>query len=703
MRVTFSLKLTALSSALLALSQPIWANNTVAENTPVVAAPEVAPVQTLATLSFQVPAQAEVVKDPDISAVAKTIVTREEMEKFGDQSVNDALRRAAGFQMPTPGQGPRGGSGAMRFRGGGAPVFLINGEAIQGGPRGGQSVIDSITPDMIERLEITKQPSVAQGSVASSAVINIILKEPLNGTRLSGSVRAGYGMTQSEAREEERKNISVQLDGRLEPWMYSVSANQMWSDTTSLTKTQDASGEEKSQKRTTNRSSQMISPRAEYQIDDQQKVVAELFYRHNENEGTMRDQVQEDENESIRLNTRYERKDGGNSDKLRLSFEHQTESELTRSKDKTTYVDERIDEFGVGYDGIRKFDETKQVKFGTDLRSSELDSNTVETLDEKRYAAYLEGSWRFTDRQTLTLGARQEWIGRSGLVDYSDQHLSPVLAHRFDFDQNWSLQTNISQAFRSPRTNQLLPTISVSTDVDAGTLNNPDRAGNPFLKAETIQAYETTLGYNTPAGGVNLTGYYRKIDDYIEKAIHSENAQGGRCTENSAECRFVERPENQDNATTYGVELAGRYALKQTEQGHALMLNAQLSTVHAEIKQENGSSRLASDVAPYSASAGMSYSYQPWRISSSLNLNYVPEYTRNLNDEPYQRTSNERVNMDISLTKRFDNNWSASFNARNILSTDYKERLTRIDDGSLYQARSSEAIPSFLFNIEKKF
>jgi Outer membrane receptor for ferrienterochelin and colicins len=77
-------------------------------------------------------------------------------------------------------------------------------------------------------------------------------------------------------------------------------------------------------------------------------------------------------------------------------------------------------------------------------------------------------------------------------VDYQDQHLSPVLAHRFDFNDQWSLQTNLSQAFKNPRSNQLMPTVSVSTDSDAGTLNNPDRGGNPDLRPETINAYETT-------------------------------------------------------------------------------------------------------------------------------------------------------------------------------------------------------------------
>jgi outer membrane receptor protein involved in Fe transport len=75
---------------------------------------------------------------------------------------------------------------------------------------------------------------------------------------------------------------------------------------------------------------------------------------------------------------------------------------------------------------MRKLDPTRQIKFVVDTRSSNLDSNVSNRLDEQRYALYAEGSWRFTDRQTITLGARQEWLNRSGLVDYQDQHLSTV-------------------------------------------------------------------------------------------------------------------------------------------------------------------------------------------------------------------------------------------------------------------------------------
>ncbi|ENW80715.1 hypothetical protein F909_02003 [Acinetobacter sp. ANC 3929] len=682
-------KLSVLSSALLGISASMFAAEPPTE-TSAPAVSESSP-QILPTLSFKASAEPQKAKDDDISAVPKTIITQEEMLQYGDQSVMDALRRSAGFQIPSFGQGPRGGGGAsgMRFRGGGAPTFLVNGEPVQGGPRGGMSIIDTISPEMIERIEVIKQPSVAQASVASSAVINIILKEPLN-TGLSGSVKLGYGLRDSGEQQSERKQINIQADGRANQWSYSVSANQMWMDNTSITKTETATGT-REQLRTVNRTMQMFSPRLQYDLDDQQKLIAELFYRNVKMDGYSSNQTQDDKNDSIRLNTRYERKDKDLSDKIRLSVEHQTETQLTRSPQNTIYTDETVNEYGLAYDGVRKLDKDRQIKFGFDTRSNELDSNVSKSLDEQRYAVYGEGSWRFTDRQTVTLGARQEWLNRSGLVDYQDQHFSPVLAYRFDLTEQWSIQTNLSQAFKSPNTDRLIPNVTVSTDSDAGSLNNPDRGGNPNLKPEKIRAVESTLAYDSASGGVSLAAYHREIKDYIEKVIALEGT------------RYVVRPQNQDQATTYGVEFSGRYALKQTDAGHSFMLNGQVSTIHAKIEDGQHNERLVSDVAPYNASTGVSYSFKPWQLSTSANISYTPEYTRALDGQPYDRTTNQRFSLDLSATKRFAHGWAASLNLNNLLSTHYKERLTNQTDGSLYQSRTNESIPSLQFNLEKKF
>jgi outer membrane receptor protein involved in Fe transport len=210
------------------------------------------------------------------------------------------------------------------------------------------------------------------------------------------------------------------------------------------------------------------------------------------------------------------------------------------------------------------------------------------------------------------LGARQEWLNRSGLVDYQDQHLSPVLAYRFDLTEQWSIQTNLSQAFNSPKTDRLIPNVTVSTDSDAGSLNNPDRGGNPDLKPEKTSAVESTLAYDSANGGMSLTAYHREIKDYIEKVIALEGS------------RYVERPQNQNQATTYGVELSGRYALKQTDAGHSFMLNGQISTIRAKVEDEQHNERLVSDVAPYNASAGLSYNFKPWQLSTSMNVSYTP-------------------------------------------------------------------------------
>lgn len=682
----YSGKLSVLSSALLSISTSVFA----ADNN--ITIPTEPATQVLPTLSFKASAEPQKPKDDDISAVPKTIITRDEMLQYGDQSVMDALRRAAGFQLPTPGQGPRGGGGAsgMRFRGGAGPTFLINGEPVQGGPRGGMSIIDTITPEMIERIEVVKQPSVAQASVASSAVINIILKEPLD-SRISGSIKVGYGKYEdSEKQSKSEQKISLQADGRENQWSYSISANQMWVDNTSLTKTETSAGT-REQSRTVNRSMQMFSPRLQYDLDDQQKLIAELFYRNIKMDGYSANQTQDDKNDSIRLNTRYERKDKDLSDKIRLSVERQTETQLTSSPQNTIYTDETIHEYGLAYDGMRKLDPTRQIKFGVDTRSSNLDSNVSNRLDEQRYALYAEGSWRFTDRQTITLGARQEWLNRSGLVDYQDQHLSPVLAYRFDLTEQWSIQTNLSQAFNSPKTDRLIPNVTVSTDSDAGSLNNPDRGGNPDLKPEKTSAVESTLAYDSANGGMSLTAYHREIKDYIEKVIALEGS------------RYVERPQNQNQATTYGVELSGRYALKQTDAGHSFMLNGQISTIRAKVEDEQHNERLVSDVAPYNASAGLSYNFKPWQLSTSINVSYTPEFTRGLDGQPYDRTTNQRFGLDLSATKRFTGGWAASLNLNNLLSTDYKERLTNQSDGSLYQARTNQGMASFQFSVEKKF
>ena len=97
--------------------------------------------------------------------VAKQIYGREEIDKFGDTSTSDVLRRLPGVDI-------QGGAPRMRGLGSGYTLVLINGDPA---PPGFQ--FDQLNPSQIERIEVTRGPTADQSAQAVAGAINIILKE----------------------------------------------------------------------------------------------------------------------------------------------------------------------------------------------------------------------------------------------------------------------------------------------------------------------------------------------------------------------------------------------------------------------------------------------------------------------------------------------------------------------------------------------
>jgi len=626
----------------------------------------------------------------EVSAIAKTVISQAEMLRYGDASVTDALRRATGIQI-----GATGGAGRAQFRGStAAPTILVNGEAVQGGRRAGASLIDTFTPEMIDRIEVTRQASVTQGSAAAGGVINIILKDPRAGT-LGGVVKVGYGELSAGEQEQRQRQLNLQLDGKRDKLGYSLSANQSRTDSTTETALTRADGKITVQRQQNEGEFKMLAPRVQYEFKDahNSKLFVESFYREHATRSQNSSTQQQTDSDSTRLNLRLEQKHGARDDKWRLAVEQENEQQRTRSLNGVQRVPELVDEetreWSASYAGSQKIGTAHQVKFGAELKQTSLNSNIDAELTEERQSVYLEENWKISKQHTVTAGLRQEWLTRSGLVDYQQNNLSPALAYRYQYNPAWSLQIGYSQSYRTPRTDDLLSTVTPSTSLDAGSLNNPDQGGNPNLKPEQIQSVESTLGYNKEAGGFNLTVFRRSIDDYIEKVVSLEGT------------RFVERPQNQAEALASGLELSARWALRNQD-GHSLLINGQISTIRAEIQRAGQADRLASNVAPYSSSIGLSYQYQPLKWSTNLNIGYQPSYRRPLDDQPYIRDVNARTTLDISSTKRFDQGWAVTVSGRNLLAAERIERLTT-PEGSFFQQRRAESLPSILLTLEKRF
>ena len=118
------------------------------------------------------------------STAAKIVIGREEIDKFGDATVGEVLRRLPG--VTTPGAPGRGGPPRLRGLGSGYTQLLIDGQRIPPG-----FSLESLTPEQVERIEILRAPTAETGAQAVAGTINIITREGFK--RRLNDLRGGFG------------------------------------------------------------------------------------------------------------------------------------------------------------------------------------------------------------------------------------------------------------------------------------------------------------------------------------------------------------------------------------------------------------------------------------------------------------------------------------------------------------------------------
>ncbi|MEY4123228.1 MAG: Vitamin transporter BtuB precursor, partial [Pseudomonadota bacterium] len=108
------------------------------------------------------------------STASKIVIGREEIERQGDSTVGEILKRMPGITMGgVPG---RGGGIRMRGLSQGYTQILLDGQRVPPG-----FSIESITPEMVERIEIYRAPTAETGAQAIAGTINIITREGRRG------------------------------------------------------------------------------------------------------------------------------------------------------------------------------------------------------------------------------------------------------------------------------------------------------------------------------------------------------------------------------------------------------------------------------------------------------------------------------------------------------------------------------------------
>src|SRR6185436_19158847 len=199
------------------------------------------------------------------STVSKIVIGREEIERQGDSTLGEILKRLPGVTLG----GPPGRGGQIRFRGLGAGYtqILLDGDRV---PPGFQ--IDSISPDQIERIEILRAPTAETGARAIGGTINIITREGYS--RKVNDVRIGTQLENDHLGSGASWTRNDKLSDR---WTLNLSISATAAEfeertVTTTTDTDLATGDvtrlaEETSMRNVRRKNLHLSTRAQYQDD----------------------------------------------------------------------------------------------------------------------------------------------------------------------------------------------------------------------------------------------------------------------------------------------------------------------------------------------------------------------------------------------------------------------------------------------------
>lgn len=129
----------------------------------------VEPVPAPATQKVEIVGTGDASEETRDLTAAKSVVSRQDIERFADTRLTAILQRVRGLTIETDGSGKA--TVRLRGLGQGYTQILLNGE-----PVSSDFSLDSIAPSMIERIEVIRVGSVDVSMAGISGTINIVLK-----------------------------------------------------------------------------------------------------------------------------------------------------------------------------------------------------------------------------------------------------------------------------------------------------------------------------------------------------------------------------------------------------------------------------------------------------------------------------------------------------------------------------------------------
>jgi outer membrane receptor for ferrienterochelin and colicins len=692
------------------------------------------------------------------STAAKIIVGRDEIEKYGDSTVGELLKRLPGVTMQgAPG---RGGNIRMRGLGGGYTQILLDNERVPPG-----FSLDSLQPEQIERIEILRAPTAETGARAIAGTINIITREGfrkrINDLRVgsgfeAGHVQPGLSWTRNQAIgdwtvnlslsafRQERENQSTTLSTDTELTTGAVTREQREHSAslerrggvhlTSRLQWRDEQGSALTlmpflihSAGRTHRESRFEIP--EFDPDNPSQPLYDHALSDSEGSFTML-RLNGQWNRRVFGNTRWELRGGigqsrsSNRVQRREFDANEAQTRLlddsTEVRDSSLSLSNKLSKLldnehslvgGVELEATRR-QERRDTRQTTPARGSEtLNAGFGEDLQAgtTRFAAYGQDEWNLSPSWSAHAGLRYEQIatrgdGESGSVVRNRSQVWTPLAHAVwkpDPKSRDQVRFSLTRSYRAPTLANLIarPSINSRFPVPCGAPTCSNRLQNPDRAGNPDLKPELATGIDIAIERYLSEGGLLSANLFhraISRYIRNLTAlETVSWSPNNP--RYVSRPQNVGDAITQGIELEAKFRASDVwADVPAIDLRANASFFRSRVKSVPGPDNRLDQQPSATANLGADYRFRGTPLKVGGNFNWNPAYSTRLSEDQSAYQGAKRV-LDAYLLWTFNPELQLRVSGSNLTALDHVTGGS-FDVGTLRQ--SSETTAKSYLNLQ---
>lgn len=622
------------------------------------------------------------------STAAKQIYDEADIQKFGDVSVGDVLKRLPGVSLS-------GGGPALRGLGSYTRI-LLNGE-----PAPPNFDLNNLNPSQVARIEVARAATADQTAEAIGGTINIILKEPPRSRTLEAQARIGYQYDNPTA------GLNLTWGERIAgstafnlPFSYFEWNNFSAVRTTTTVANQNAPasvGRRISEQHPYGRGYN-LSPSFNWKITDVSSLNSQAFINQGRwnwsdiakernivsGQPLFADDMRNHGNWlNARLGTTYTNNfDGEQRLELKANVQYNSGEFTARafrngSERRVSVGENKNPSFSQSGQYSRLIADSHTITVGWNFewrdwigrsRTTELGVPLLPTFEGQnvearvaRYALFVQDEWEVSKRLSAYAGLRGERIETKSKVVGETSNPDPAtvvtpmfhLKYKLDDKGEHLLRSSLTSTFKAPEPIQLLARPLVSAlYTDLTRPNDPlssDRIGNPKLKPELATGFDIAYERFFPGGGVaSATVFYRHVKDLIRNRTTLENTSWATAP------RYVSRPVNFDSADTFGLELeargrAGTLLPFAFNSKTPLDLRASLNFYESRVKGVTGPDNRLDRQQPWSATVGLDYvlsGVMPAPIRLGGSLTFTPGYrTQQSNEQSIEFVRSRSIDL----------------------------------------------------------